>query len=67
MVKKKLPMSFAADACEEGEVLRGAGEVLLPGEPILTVVASQPSEVIAYAIAPNPKLLAGERAGVRGL
>lgn len=32
-------------------VLRGAGETLLAGEPVLTVAASQPSEVIAYATA----------------
>jgi multidrug resistance efflux pump len=31
------------------EVLRGVGETLLTGEPILTVTASQPSEIIAYA------------------
>jgi multidrug resistance efflux pump len=33
------------------EVLRGAGETLLAGEPVLTVTASQPSQVIAYATA----------------
>jgi len=32
-------------------VLRGAGETLLAGEPVLTVAAAQPSEVIAYATA----------------
>lgn len=31
------------------ELLRGVGEALLIGEPILTVTAAQPSEVIAYA------------------
>jgi len=34
-----------------GAVLRGAGETLLAGEPILIVVAAQPSEIIAYATA----------------
>ena len=32
-------------------VLRGAGETLLAGEPVLVVSAAQPSEVIAYATA----------------
>ena len=31
-----------------GEVLRGAGEVVLTGDPIVTVIASRPSEVLAY-------------------
>ncbi len=31
------------------ELLRGVGEALLTGEPILTVTAARPSEVIAYA------------------
>jgi multidrug resistance efflux pump len=31
-----------------GEVLRGVGEVVQPGEPILTVWASRPTDVIAY-------------------
>ncbi|MBN1347352.1 MAG: HlyD family efflux transporter periplasmic adaptor subunit [Phycisphaerae bacterium] len=33
------------------DVIRGAGEAVMPGEPILTIAASQPSEVIAYATA----------------
>jgi len=31
------------------EVLRGVGEAIMAGEPILTVTVSQPSEVIVYA------------------
>lgn len=33
------------------ELLRGAGEAVMSGEPILTLAASRPSEVIAYATA----------------
>jgi multidrug resistance efflux pump len=55
------------------EVLRGAGEVVRPGEPILTVLASRPSDVITYVNAADanridagaPSELALLRAGTR--
>ncbi len=34
-----------------GEILRGEGEVIQVGEPILTVVASHPADVVAYVTA----------------
>jgi len=33
------------------DVFRGAGEALMSGEPILTVTAAQPSEIVTYASA----------------